>query len=407
MLSFVVRAFVADVLTDADLLELFRAEESARVERKESLADSARVKQAICALANDLPDLRLPGVIFVGQRDDRTCAGLRVDDDLLLRLTGFRSDGSILPFPSMRVRKVTLDGCEVAVVEVDPSDNPPVKFDGRIWVRAGPSRARATPQEEHRLMEKRRWGNLPFDSRPVPTATLADLDLARFQNEYLPSAVPAETLAENGRTREHQLRALHLIDGNGIPTATAILALGIEPRRFFPGAYIQFLRVDGPLLTDTLVDQRELGGTLSDQLREADALIRLNIRRPAVVGGAVRIENPDYPEDALRQLVRNAVMHRTYESSNAPVRITWFSDRIEIQNPGGPYGQVTRATLGQPGVTDYRNPTVAEALKVLGFVERFGLGIPIAQRTLAANGNPPPVFAPEEAHVLVTVRPRP
>jgi ATP-dependent DNA helicase RecG len=165
--------------------------------------------------------------------------------------------------------------------------------------------------------------------------------------------------------------------------------------------------VDGVNLTDALLDQREIAGTVADQLRQVDELMRLHIRRPAVIGGPLREETLDYPEEALRQLVRNAVLHRTYEGTAAPARITWFSDRIEIQNPGGPYGQVTRATFGLPGVADYRNPTLAEALKSLGFIERFGVGIAIARDRLSANGNPPPDFTVEDAHILVTVRPRP
>lgn len=396
------------VLTDAELLQLFREDESDRIERKESVADTRVVKQAICAFANDLPNHRLPGVVFVGQRDDRTCAGLRIDDALLLQLANFRSDGTILPFPTMFVRRVALDGCDVAVVEVEPTDNPPVKVDGRIWIRVGPRRAQATAEEERRLVEKRRWGNLSFDAHPVPGAMLNDLDLLRFEREYLPAAISPEVLAENLRTREQQLRALRLAHpANDAPTVTAVLVLGIDPRRWFPGAYIQFLRIDGALLTDPIVDQRELAGTLADQLRQADEVVRLNIRRPAAVGGPHRVETPDYPEEALRQLIRNAVLHRSYEGTNAPVRVTWFADRVEIQNPGGPYGQVTRERFGEPGLADYRNPTVAEALKVLGYVERFGVGIPIARERLAANGNPPPQFTAEDAHVLVTVRPRP
>jgi ATP-dependent DNA helicase RecG len=61
---------------------------------------------------------------------------------------------------------------------------------------------------------------------------------------------------------------------------------------------------------------------------------------------------PSVPFEALQQLIRNAVLHRTYESSNAPARITWFDDRVEIQSPGGPFGQVTVETIGQPGLTD-------------------------------------------------------
>jgi ATP-dependent DNA helicase RecG len=97
-------------------------------------------------------------------------------------------------------------------------------------------------------------------------------------------------------------------------------------------------------------------------------------------------------------------MHRSYEGTNAPVRLTWFSDRIEIVNPGGPYGIVTAANFGQPGVTDYRNPHLAEAMKVLGYVQRFGVGIATARRLLADNSNPAPEFEPRDTHVLVTIR---
>ena len=88
----------------------------------------------------------------------------------------------------------------------------------------------------------------------------------------------------------------------------------------------------------------------------------------------------------------------------APTRITWFNDRIEIQNPGGPYGQVTVENFGHPGLTDYRNPTVAEIMRSLDFVQRFGVGIAIARRTLANNGNPALELIAETNHVLAIVR---
>lgn len=97
-------------------------------------------------------------------------------------------------------------------------------------------------------------------------------------------------------------------------------------------------------------------------------------------------------------------MHRTYEGTAAPTRVTWFEDRVEVQNPGGPFGQVTRSNFGRTGITDYRNPTLAEALKSLGFIERFGVGIAIARDRLARNGNPPPEFIVEDEHVAVVLR---
>jgi ATP-dependent DNA helicase RecG len=394
------------MLSDVDLLAIYRDAESDRVERKASTSDLDKIAQAISAFANDLPGHRAPGVIFVGQRDDRSCAHLPIDDALLLRLSNLRSDGRILPFPTMYVRKKSLDGCEVAVIEVEPSDNPPVRFEGRVWIRVGPRRALATAEEERRLLEKRQWGSLPFDARGVRGTSRNDLDLSRFQLEYLPAAISPEALEENGRTLEMQLQALRLMQPDGTATATALLMLGLDPRQWFPGAYIQFLRVGGTELVDEIIDQRELAGTIIDQVRQIDEVVRLNIARPASVGGPSRAEFVQYPEEALRQLIRNAVMHRTYEGTAAPVRITWFADRVEIQNPGGPFGHVTRANFGRPGVTDYRNPTLAEALKALGLVERFGVGIAIARKRLAVNGNAAPEFVVEDEHVVVIVRSR-
>jgi ATP-dependent DNA helicase RecG len=94
------------------------------------------------------------------------------------------------------------------------------------------------------------------------------------------------------------------------------------------------------------------------------------------------------------------------EGTNAPVRISWFNDRIEIQNPGSPFDQVNRQNFGQPGITDYRNPHLAEAMKNLGYVQRFGIGIQLARQQLQKNGNPPPEFFIDDSYVIATVRKR-
>jgi len=88
------------------------------------------------------------------------------------------------------------------------------------------------------------------------------------------------------------------------------------------------------------------------------------------------------------------------------VRCNWFDDRIEIHNPGGAYGQVTAESFGDPDVTDYRNPHLAEAMKILELVQRFGVGISIARRELKKNGNPPPEWNVQPSYVLATVRRR-
>ena len=394
-------------MTDAELERLLDDLESDRVERKQSLSDSDRVREAICAFANDMPNHQLPGLVFIGAKDDGSCAGLKLTDELLLKLSDMRSDGNILPVPSITVQKRTLHQCEMAVVTVQPSDAPPVRLRGRTWIRVGPRRAVATAEEERRLTEKRRSRDAPFDIRQVPGATIADLDMDLFRRSYLPASVAAEIIQENQRSEEQQLASLRMI-GNGVPTVVGVLVLGRDPSNFLPGAYVQFLRLDGTELADPVRDAAAISGPLPELLRALEEKLVAHIETARdFTSTPIDVARPDYPVAALQQLVRNAILHRTYEGTNAPVRISWFSDRIEIHSPGGPYGQVTKANFGQPDATDYRNPYLAEAMRNLGYVQKFGVGFALARRELEKNGNPPLEFQVEDTSVLATIRRRP
>jgi ATP-dependent DNA helicase RecG len=96
-------------------------------------------------------------------------------------------------------------------------------------------------------------------------------------------------------------------------------------------------------------------------------------------------------------------MHRSYENTNSPSRVYWYDDRVEIQSPGGLYGNVTPTNIHE-GVTDYRNPLIAEIMHHLGYSQRFGLGIQLAKTSLKDNGNPPPEFLFSSTNVSVVVR---
>lgn len=396
-------------MEDRDLELLLADLESDRVERKSSVSDRDDLRKAICALANDLPGHRKPGVCFIGVDDRGRCAQLPITDQLLLTLAHFRSDGNLLPFPAVTVQKRVLVGCELAVILVEPADAPPVRFHGRVYVRVGPSTRLASPQEERLLSERRRAADLPFDVRPASSASLEDLDLELFRRSYLPASLPADILEENQRPTEQQLASLRLatVGPDPRPTTLGTLVVGRAPRQFLPGAYVQFLRIDGTDLADPIKAQKEIDGPLIDLLRLLDETLEANISVAVdILSNSTEIRQPDYPLAALQQLVRNAVLHRTYEGTHAPVRVTWFNDRVEIQNPGGPYGQVTRENFGEPGITDYRNPHLAEAMKNLGYVQRFGVGIQITRRELAKNGNPPLELTVETGRVLAIVRNR-
>ncbi|HUZ36885.1 MAG TPA: ATP-binding protein [Streptosporangiaceae bacterium] len=394
-------------MDDESLLALVRGAESERVERKDRLKGKKdQVCQAICAFANDFPRTGQPGVVVIGQSDDGTPARLPVTDELLLELADLRTNGGILPFPQISVRSLELEGVLIVAVVVEPSSAPPVRFNGRTWIRVGPSTRPATAEEESALTERRRAANLPFDARPLMSATAEDLDLAGFAESMLPQLVADDVLRENGRPVEQQLASLRFTAPPDFhPTPTGILVIGREPEQHLPGAYVQFVRFDGVGLSDPVLSQHRASGTIPDVVLEVEEILRSHIETIVRFEGLPTEERtPSVPFEALQQLFRNAALHRNYESSNAPVRVNWFDDRVEIHSPGGPYGQVTVETIGQPGLTDYRNPTLAAALNQLGFVQRFGVGIQIARDRLARNGNPGLEYQASVAAVAAIVR---
>jgi ATP-dependent DNA helicase RecG len=393
------------VLTDDELEDLLAAGESDRVELKPSLAEKKKIARAICAFANDLPGSGKPGVVFVGLGDDGTPTGTVIDDALLRGLSELRNNGNILPFPSLLVEKRRLRGADVAVVTVEPHDAPPVRLNGRIWISVGPTRREATASEEARLAERRRAKELPFDLRTVDTASIDDLDLDLFVRTYLRAAVDPEVIEANNRTVEQQLRSLRLLARNtDRPTILGCLVLAKDPTLYVPGAYVQFVRYAGSSVTSPIRDEERIDGPLSDVLRQLDGKIEAHLTSSVdFTSGPTERRQADYPVLALQQVTRNAILHRTYEATNSPIRVTWFEDRIEVFSPGGPFGQVTVENFGEPGLTDYRNPFLAEVLRNLGYVQRFGAGIPTIREQLERNGNPPPRFEPKPTHVLVTL----
>jgi len=199
-----------------------------------------------------------------------------------------------------------------------------------------------------------------------------------------------------------QLASLRLYDPERCTaTHAGILLFGKNPRFFLPGAYVQYLKFPGKDLTDRPIDQAEISGDLHSVLRELEGRLRLLIQtgmRP--VSALEEKLLPDYPEWALRELLMNAVMHRNYDS-NTCIRFYAFSDHLEIQSPGGLYGEATPENF--PTRNSYRNPIIAEAMKSLGFVNRFGYGVQRAQALLAENGNPAAQFDFDEHAVLVKV----
>ena len=379
------------MLTNDELLKLLRDVESSRVERTVSTSDTDKFCEAVCAFANDMPDSKQNGYLLVGAFDDGTLSGLKATDSLLKNIAAIRSDGNVLPIPAMNVEVFHLEGGDIVSVEVSPSVLPPVRYRGRTWIRVGPRKAIATREEEDLLIERRRAKFPTFDSMPCVQAKLEDLDLELFRHGFLPKAFDEDTLAAETRSIERQLEALCFYSTEyKCPTNAGVILFGNNPIRFLPGDYIQFVRFAGLTRATDILNQQTFRGGLMRALPEIDTFIKTAIATNRPVPVTILREKTvyDYPKWPIRELM-NAIMHRDYRSTG-PTMFYQYADRIEILNSGGLYGRVNRYNF--PDENDYRNPIIADAMRTLGYVNRFGRGIGRVKVELVDNGNGEPSF---------------
>jgi ATP-dependent DNA helicase RecG len=195
-------------------------------------------------------------------------------------------------------------------------------------------------------------------------------------------------------------------DGVFVPTAAALLMYGKSPQTFFPGAFVDVVRYAGDDIDAEIAWRKPVTGPVGEQIRTLLQILEGEIRESLPNGdtsGATFV--PDYPKDALEELVRNLVQHRMYEGTNAPSRVELFDGRIEMSNPGGPFGRASEGEFGTH--SDYRNPALTAILLEHGYVRQLGRGVRRARALLERNGNPRlEVETDGYTRVIVRARPR-
>lgn len=381
------------MITKEEVLELLKSTEKYRVERTISTTDMDKFCEAICAFSNDLPGSRKKGYLILGAYDNGTLCGLKVTDSLQKKIAAIRSDGNILPLPVMSVEPFEYPEGDLLVAEVSPSMLPPVRYRGRTFIRIGPRRDIASEAEERILME-RRMAFLPsFDSMPCMGSSMKDLDIEKFTKDYLPKAIDPDVLSGDDRPLTEQMSSLGIYDlSRDCPTFAALILFGKNTQRYMPGNYIQYVQFAGEDEGSDVISERTFRGPLASIIPEIEKFLDFSVSktRPVPVPGTFR-DAPvtNYPYLALRELVMNACMHRDYQST-APVRLYQFRDRVEVVNSGGLFGDARPENF--PTKNAYRNPLVAEGMRVLGFVNKFNRGIKRVREQLEANGSPAAIY---------------
>lgn len=245
--------------------------------------------------------------------------------------------------------------------------------------------------------------------RTVDNAVIQDIETTTFEKYMLEVRTKKTNLAKLSSDKVARLQGFTADDK---PTLAGVLLFSEYPQAFFPQLCITAIRVAGTEISeigssdDRFIDNKRIDGTLTQMLDEAIMFVRNNMRTKTIINSTTgkRTDRTDYPVIAVRELIINALVHRDYSihTDSAPITIRMFSDRIEIENPGGLYGRMTIDMLGKMSA-DTRNPSIANALEILGETENRYSGIPTVINQMKEYGLPAPKFESERGIFRATL----
>lgn len=374
-----------------------------------------RLFEALSAFANHTGG----GVLLLGLDEDRAfeVVGIgnvqRLQEDIASLAA---SDMEPVLRPEFTVEMI--EGKTVVAVEVPevpatqkPCYYKPAGLPGGAYIRVGPSNRRMSDYEVFGYHSAR--GQPTFDTDPVPGATLDDLDRskldayvarlrqARARPAYLDRPFP-EVLTH--------LRIVQMVEGVPRPTLAGLLVFGTYPQQFEPQLVITYLQYYGTTEEEKapsgarFLDNQKFEGTIPEMVEDAVTHVLANIRKSSLIDGVFRRDIPEYPQEAIREAIVNAVAHRDYSHfvRGSYIQVRLFADRLEIQSPGGLYGNVTEETLEDEQST--RNRVLVRLLEDLHLVENRGSGIRTMVGAMRSANLEPPRFEDKRASFWVAFR---
>lgn len=312
------------------------------------------------------------------------------------------------------IEVLRLNGRPIVTAEIPelPTEQKPCYYRGAgltngAFIRVADGDRRLTPYEVQVMLASR--GQPREDETPVGEAAADDLDSSLvslyLQRLRADEGSPFRALEDTEVLRTTRVLVRH--DSGLVPSMAGLLALGRYPQRFFPSLGITFVVYPTPGIGapgpggERFLDNRRIDGPIPLMLLKAMDALKRNMKKRAIVRGLFREDAWEYPEDALREALINALAHRDYSAAarGSPVQMQMFPDRLAIINPGGLFGPVTVEQLGEIGVAAARNQTlmrILEDVPVPGenrtLCENRGSGIGTILASLRRAGMKPPTF---------------
>jgi len=381
-----------------DLKKIISQDESEAIEFKKSLSESKEIIKTTCAFANTKG-----GRIFVGVSNYGNALGVEIGKDTLERLVNQitqNTDPKIHP----RITVEKIDEKQIIVIKVKESSDHLVLAFGRPYSRIGKSTLQMSRDEYERSILEKHKDKLYFDSQICKEATIKDIDKEKIK-WFLKKAKAERNLNIDYSTSSVEaLKRLNLLIDNK-PTNTAILMFGKNPQRFFIQSEIRCARFKGIKAVKPFIDMKVIDGSIYEQIDQTEKFILFNIKKAAWIepGKIERQEKWEYPPDAIREAIINAIAHRDYYSS-ANVHISIFDDRIEIWNPGKLPPPLTPKDLKEEHKSIPVNPSLANLLFLIKYIERWGTGTNDIIKWCREEDLPEPIFKEVTGGFAVVLR---
>ena len=381
------------MLTTATIRTLITQGEGQTVEFKQEIPRRADdLATELVAFANTQG-----GTLLLGVDDDGQIIGLA--DDLQKveeRVMGLCR--ACDPPLTVTTEVVELESHSLLAIHVPEGASKPYRARGRCYMRVGSTTQRASREEERRLFQES--GQVLYERTPLEQADYTDLDERRLQR-YLERRAPGAAV-NAGRTLQELVEQADLpfLVRQGerwAPTVAAVLVFGRRPSFYLPQAIVSSARFLGLKIDVTAIDRGSFRGTVDEMIEQGVAFVARNMRTASILDETNfprRADIPEYPLKAVREAITNAVMHRDYNITGQTVTLSMFDDRLEVFSPGGLAHGIRLQDLGT-GKHMARNPTLAEAMRQLGWAERFGTGIRLIRREMEELGSAEPLFSVE------------
>ncbi len=377
------------------LKELIQEGESAEQEFKESLSLTEPIGKTISSFSN-----ANGGTIVIGVNDSGTIKGVDLGKDTLEKLANrIKQHTDPKVYPS--ISTVKLDEKEIVMIKVEESSEKPVFYRNRAYKRVGKSTHKLN-SSEIRNLAKNSGEKVYWDEQICKRATLDDIDEEKVE-WFLKKAKKERNFEAEYDSVDEVLKKLDLLKNDGLTNA-CVLMFAKRPQRFFLQSETKCGRFKGTT-TKEFIDMDEFSGPAHKQVDDAEKFVMKNIRKAAWIepGKVERQEKWEYPLDAIREAITNAVVHRDYQSaSNVQIRI--FDDRIEVWNPGRLPEGWTVENLKEEHESDPFNPLLAKMFFLIRYIEKWGRGtIDMIEDTLD-HGLPEPEFKDTGTAIVIIFR---